>query len=197
VSLKLRLALIFTLVVFVFLIFFCGVVYSIVERQQFFETSRLLDDHLQHEWTHLIHHRGHPDSGPGTFSDPEVVIEVFKNGKRISGLSPDFDPAVGNILSARSERVLEGERIEVVATMQPRKSLAYLSALRHVLVLGCLLSLIVILPLSLVCSGMMLKPFRILARTTTELNAKNLAFRFPAPKRRDEYGILISSFNSL
>lgn len=137
------------------------------------------------------------DPVPPHFKD--IYLQIRKDGKLIhdsfpSGNSPQESD---QYLFRESSRESHGSVFELKGCYDLSGVNSHLSVLRRTLIVGCLLSFLLMLPMSLFLSRVLLQPFSSLANQTSKLSAEQLSFRFPEPQVLDEYGILTRNFNEL
>ncbi len=204
-GLKFRFTLFFTSVCLLLLTIFSSLVYVQVRDKSHLQAERDLRALIEHEWEHIdlpSHHaatkRGTPhfrDVYLRIWMDGNLLYDSFPNGA-VEIVGDDSMGAPGNIFNT-IERVHNGHKYRISGRYDIHLVLEHLSFMRRVLFLGCLGALVLIIPLSLFSTQFLLRPFRDLAKRTSELNAEKLAFRFVEPSNLDEYGMLAKNFNLL
>ncbi len=160
---------------------------------------------LEHEWEHIDLPQHQAKNQPGTPHFKDVYLRIWKSGILLfdsfpPGSGDDF-PLIGN---SGKHKVFHSIRkghlgldYELQGYFDLTSTEAYLRLLRNILVVSCFLALILIIPLSYFSTRFFLRPFRELARKTSELSAERLDYRFKEPKQRDEYYLIIHNFNAL
>lgn len=188
----------------VFLVIFSAIVYSQAKKKLHSFAESSLAALLEHEWEHLDlpEHQAQKKATPH-FKD--VYLRIKKSGILLydsfpKGFSDEFPPSgdlAKNKLFRQLRKSHNGHEYELEGFYDLTSAIAYLSSLRNILFVSCLLAAGILVPFSLVCTRVLLKPFRELANSTSEVSADKLTFRFEETKNHDEYGALIHNFNAL
>lgn len=207
-DLKVKFSLIFSLLVCLLLALFSSAVYIQVEKKLLNAVRQSLYEHLEHEWRHLQlkdeQYNNHTE-GASTLPSKNIFHKIWRGGALIRNNFPseialsvdDTSLKTNNFLTDRIKHKLNGEEYVIVGYSDLSSTREYLSALRRALVIACLAVLALVLPLSIFLTRSLLSPFRNLAQKTQDFDVHSLAYRFPEPKRKDEFGILVGSFNRL
>lgn len=204
-SLRIRFTIFFTLLSSLLLILFSTTVFLEVRKESLTRVKIDLEALIEHEWEHidLPAHQAKEKKGVPHFRD--TYIRVWKNNILIFdsfplGIeSPEVDGSVrrpSQIFYTLS-RSHNGHQYRICGYFDLAATLKQLNFIRNVLFFGCLLAFLLIIPISLIFTRFLLKPFRTLAHQTTQLTAANLHFRFNQPRKDDEYGMLARNFNAL
>jgi len=203
-GLKLRFSLFFAFLLLCVLSGFSVLVYLEVRANLFTTAEQTLLGHLEHDSRHLDHgHQGlHADAEPSAKS--HIYLRIWKGGVLIEDSFPKKDVHFSGGWGNQGDKIVHrwienrnGQQYQVLGYYDLTATLAYLAALRRTLALGCLIALLLVVPLGLLASKTLLSPFRELAGAASRLSAKRLSFRFPEPKYSDEHGLLVKTFNSL
>ncbi len=207
-DLKVKFSLTFSLVVSLLMALFSYAVYIQVEKKLLNSAHQSLFEHLEHEWRHLQlsddQFKAHT-KGSSTLPSKTFFHRIWKGETLLKDTFPfaiDLNPngilpKADNFMTDRIKHELNGEQFTLVGYSDLNSTKEYLAALRKVLSLACLAVLALILPLSLFLTRSLLRPFRNLSQKTQEFDVHSLAYRFQEPKRKDEFGILVRSFNHL
>ena len=205
-DLKLRFALAFSAIFSVLIGAFSAVVYLQVEQRLLNSAEDALSEHVAHEINHITLYKGHEDSHPSTLTNKDIFQRIWKDTiltkDSFPPTAPDITPETvnlskDNLLVQKAKQKVDGADYDIVAYYDLGGTKRYLHTLGKVLALGCVFALVLILPLSWVLTKLLLRPFQELASRTQRLDVKQLSFRFPEPMKKDEFGILVRSFNSL
>ncbi len=210
-DLKSRFTLFFSSVCLLLLLVFSSLVYIQVRDKSLGQAEEDLQALIEHEWEHLDLPSHQTRAKPGTPHFRDVYLRIWKEGNLLYDSFPKIEkgetsdienPPLGIIrgpgkLLHTIQRVHNGHRYQISGFYDLHQILDHLFFIRKVLALGCLVALVLIIPLSLISTRFLLRPFRSLASRTSELNAENLAFRFDNPRHLDEYGMLAKNFNLL
>ena len=190
-----------------FLILFSLVVYSQAKKKSYTFAQSSLTTLLEHEWEHLDLplHQDVKTQARSTPHFKDVYLRIWKSGTLLYdsfplNFPPEFPPEgilAHNKLFHSFKKEHNNHQYELQGFYDLTSTLAYLSFLRNILVVSCLLAGVLLVPLSLLSARLLLKPLRELAERTTEVTAERLMFRFQVPEAMDEYGILTKNFNEL
>lgn len=177
---------------------FAASVYSGVKERLLLSAEDRLAAHMDREWRHLVQHEGvlgAADDLPGT---GEAFHRIYRDDALIvDSLPKSLDPESPRVLSREFRGTLHDRRFRVIGYFDLRPTESYLEQLRSTLIRRSLLVLLLLMPLSWLLARALLRPFRDLAAATSGLGAQQLSFRFPEPRRNDEHGRLVRSFNAL
>ena len=203
-DLKLRFSLILSVFICACVGLFSFIVYFQVKQRLYSSVELLLSSYLDHEWRHIVHEPSPHQSN--TLSSAEVYHRIFKNGeitvssfpKDVNFLVPDSEITLSKErIIKKIEHELGSDKYVLLGYHELGTTTAYLQALSRVLLLGCLVVLLVVSPMSWFLSRSLVRPFSLLSERTSELDAERLSFRFAETSQNDEYGKLVQSFNSL
>jgi len=204
-DLKFRISLSFSIVLSVLLAVFSFSVYRQLKKKLVAASGQALTATVEHEWRHMqLGHGAIPNAGE-TLHTKDAYLRVWKDDVLVRDTFPagmkhltdETLRADDTKLTQRFARELDGSHYVLLGVLDMQSTDLYLSALRKVLILGCLLAALLILPFSWFLTRSLLFPFRALSTKAMELNAEGLSFRFEEPVQQDEYGILVRSINAL
>lgn len=204
-TLRARFTLFFSLLLLFLLGGFSFLIFSWVKDDAIKTAENYLKTLTLHEWEHLDlpSHQGIHAEEKTHYRN--VYLRIYKEGSllydafpknEVIELGSGLDLAQGKIFHS-IEGFHEGHGYQIVGYYDVSLILQQLSLFRRTLVLGCLLALLVIVPISFLMTKVLLKPFRELASKTRTLTANDLSFRLPPPNSKDEFGMLATNFNSL
>ncbi len=179
--------------------------YEMVSDRLWVSAEQTLTSDLDKEWRHLQLHSGEIFVGSPSHG-AEIYLQILRDGaivfdsvpkslKEASGTS--LSPLWNDKIMRNFHGHINGKRFELVGYFDLHSTLKYLSELKSALLRRCLLMLLLLGPFSWFLAKVLLRPFQRLSRNTLELNSKTLSFRFSDPRTKDEYGILVNSFNNL
>lgn len=174
-------------------------VYVRVRAQMLSQASQSLADFLKHEADHLVHpmEQNGLVIGKNHFGDFLLKIES-KDEVLFDGFSKKTAEINSSTYILKNvTQDINGKSLTLTGAYNLAPLYHYLDSLLQTLMLGWMLTLTLIIPLSYSLALALLKPFRNLAGMTSELRAESLEFRFPVPKYKDEEGLLVVSFNAL
>ncbi len=192
-DLKLRFALVLCMVLASILGIFSTLVYFQLRTRLLAAAEMHLKSYMEHEWDHIK-----VQAPLGTLPVKQIYERVWKNGQQLFDTLPiKAGMPYGNNLVHIISRKLNGDQYLLEGYYDLFSTHEYLSALRKILILASILAVILVIPLSFLFTRAFLKPFRELSKKTSELGVEKLSYRFLAPSFLDEYGLLVSSFNSL
>ncbi|NBX92472.1 MAG: sensor histidine kinase [Proteobacteria bacterium] len=191
--------------VFVLLIGFAYLIYGRVRDNSFQVAENYLSSLVEHEWEHLdlpSHQSTHQQNAPHFRN---VYLRIWKEGELIYDSFPRRSIGELNFVSDRSQgklystvqKVHQGHHYKVAGFYDASLIVEYLSVFRKALFLGGLLFMVVLIPISLLLTRLLLRPFTALAIQTSLLSADRLSFRLPESRYRDEFGMLARNFNLL
>lgn len=195
-TLRLRFTLFFSALVLFLLTIFSAVLFHQVKENALETAENYLKSLTEHEWEHLDlpSHQGLDHTEAPHYRN--VYLQIWKEGSLVYDSYPKPDRVQEKIFHT-FEGEHEGLKYRVTGFYDLTLIQEHLTLFRRYLILGCVIALLFIVPLSFILTKVFLTPFRELANLTSQLNAENLSFRLPAPKFRDEYGVLASNFNGL
>ncbi len=197
-NLKTRFSVSLTLVISFLVAGLCLLIYAQVREKLFSTAKETLKEHMAHEWKHLQMHRGEVTGPSQTLRNNDIQYRILKNDRVIIDNLPSPLLRLSEAALTHEMDQIEGpEHLQLFGRYDLHSVTGYLNTLKKVLILACLLAVLLVVPLSWFFTKSLLEPFGSLADRTAELGAENLAFRFPSPPRKDEYGILVTSFNAL
>ena len=204
-TLRLRFALCFAFISLILVSTFSVLLYSRVKDNALSGAENYLKVLINHEWEHLDLPSHQSNQHQETPHFKHVYLRIWKEGKLLYDTFPVGQPVLLNHgLDAEQGKLFntveglhEGHSYKVAGYYDVSLILEYLALFKKTLTLGCLLTLLLIIPLSLLVTRFLLRPFSQLAERTSTLTAKDLSFRLPEPKYRDEYGVLAQNFNLL
>ncbi len=206
-DLKLKFAVAISAILSVLLSGFCGIVYLQVKHRLIDSAREALNEHVEHEIRHLTFYKNDEQAHSSTLTDKEIFYSIWKDKVLVKSNFPAHAPISlsSGIKSGISNGILVkyltqsvgSSEIKVLAYSDLQSTNRYLSTLRTVLVIGWVLSIILLCPLSWLITRFLLRPFNELAAQTQQLDARSLTFRFKEPAKLDEFGRLVRSFNSL
>lgn len=177
---------------------FSYIVHAQVRANLLANAERTLIAHLQHDSHHVAHSHGEIHR---RVEGDSVYLRFWKNGELIEDSLPpalvDATDDRDRFVTKRIAFIRDGYLYQVEGLRDLTPTIEYLRTLRTALIVGCLLSLLVIVPFGLLSTRFLLSPFRSLASRTKQVDAQHLSFRFPEPRTRDEYGTLTRNFNML
>ncbi|MBY0371939.1 HAMP domain-containing histidine kinase [bacterium] len=155
---------------------------------------------VEHEWKY-INLQDHQPTRDSTHLE-NVYFRLTTDGKVVFNTFPEYlrEPLLSDTTRVIQHRQFEdrdGKFYELNGVMDLGPTRTYLSTLRKALWLGCILAFILALPLSFGCATFLLRPFDNLSRKTRDLTAERLKALIPEPQHKDEYALLVRSFNSL
>lgn len=187
------------------LILFSLVVYQQARQKSYSFAQQSLSALLEHEWEHLDFptHQGQLKQNTPHFKD--VYLRVLENenvvydsfAKDLTQVFPPTGVPAENKLFGRFTREKNGRQFELQGYYDLTPVNAYLRVLRNILLVSCLLAALILVPLSLLSTRFLLKPFRLLANETSKVNAEQLTYRFQEVSTQDEFGVLTHNFNEL
>ena len=207
-SIKLRFSLALSLLILVLITGFSLLVYSNVKTKLFGGGEQAVRSHLEGEWNFIVSGGNSLVRKPKlTFHSKRTFVRVWRNGILIqdsfpSGVqvaTPVHEKEIqdGNKIVSQWQRDLGDDHYVLLAYYDLSATGLYLAEFSGALLLGCLLTVLIVFPVSWAVANSLLLPFHGLAERTAELDAQKLSFRFPEPSHMDEYGSLVKSFNSL
>lgn len=176
---------------------FASVVYLTFKKQLYYNSEQNLSVYLEHEWQHLANPKIQQSHSLAKHDIKDIYLRFYKNKTIVWDMFPAELPKGENMLTVKDGREIEGDHYELVGIYDFTSTQNYLSALRKLLITVCVSASLFIFPISYLVSKLLLKPFSKLSKKTSELHAEKLSFRFPPPKHRDEYSLLVKSFNEL
>lgn len=205
IDIRTRFTIILATTSLVFLLVFSFVVYSQAKTKSYAFAQSSLATLIEHEWDHidLPKHQAQARATPPHFKD--VYLRVWKAGVLLydsfpKGFTEDFPPK-GELSKDKLFHSFVKEHNNHQYELQGFYDLtsvnAYISFLRNILIVSCLLAAVLLIPVSFLSTKILLKPFRELANSTSKVTAHHLTFRFEEPQTGDEYGILTRNFNEL
>ncbi len=204
-DLKFRFTLFFSAVCLVLLSIFSSLVYRQVKEKSFLQAEQDLKALAEHEWEHLELPSHQAASKTGTPHFKDVYLRIWKEGILLYNTFPKGMSEETHLGTIHEEKRLfhtiarthNGHKYQISGLYDLSAILMHLNYIRKVLIFGCIIALLLIIPLSYFSTHFLLRPFRVLAEGTSQLNAEHLSFRFKQPKNLDEYGILTRNFNLL
>ena len=196
-SLRLRFSLFFTLVSFCSLALFSTLIYRQVWENAMTGAEEYLKELTQHESEHLSLPSHQSTEHQDTPHYKNVYLRIWRAKELIYDSHPresksDFSPLMHSIST-----VHQGVPYEITGYYDVSLIHEHLILFRNTLMMGCLLALFAMFPISWFFTQGLLRPFALLAKKTSDLTADQLSFRLPEPKYRDEYGVLARNFNAL
>lgn len=204
IDIRTRFTIILAVTSLLFLIVFSVVVYSQAKKKSFdFAQSSLLAL-IEHEWEHLDLPK-HQTQMRATPHFKDVYLRIWKGGVLLydsfpKGFPDEFPPG-GDLAKDKLFHSLSkehnGHAYELQGFYDLTSANAYLSFLRNILIVSCILAAVILVPVSFLSTRILLKPFRELATSTSKLTPERLTFRFEESATKDEYGILVRNFNDL
>lgn len=205
-DLKLRFSLFFSAVMLLILgVFSIGIYYQIREGLLLSAETQLIE-FVDHEWNHIELEGSKTAHLDESIRADSLSARVERKGVLLrTGLSDRLEKLMEGPERARRSQVLwkkvtgkvRGEEYSVLGVYDLTGIQNHLSALKQAAAIWTLLATLLVIPLSWFFSGFLLRPFRWLARETSNLKADALDVRFPEPKQLDEYGALVRSVNRL
>lgn len=204
-DLRFRFTAFFSVFSLICLVGFSALVYTQLESRLMEDAGAQLLSHLEHDAQHLGHDETPVHPNASRQHARSISLRIWKSGVLVEDSFPkDLDLP----LETQTQKLDRGlvQRFEtakgyngfvLLGFYDLTEVRAYLATLRRTLLLACVLALALIIPLSLLSTRFLLKPFRALAQSAVQLNAQRLSFRFSEPRQHDEYGILVRSFNAL
>jgi signal transduction histidine kinase len=205
-TLRVRFAVFFGLISLVLLSSFSLLIYSRVKENALKGADSYLRELSKHEWEHLelpSHQSSEHEETPHyrhvylrIWKENRLIYDSFPKGEPVSVQAQGLDVKQAKLFNTL-EGFYQGKAYKVTGYYDVSLILEHLAIFQRTLFLGCLASLLLIVPLSLFFTKFLLRPFTDLAKQTSTLTAEHLSFRLPVPKKKDEYGILIENFNSL
>ncbi|NBX76722.1 MAG: HAMP domain-containing protein [Proteobacteria bacterium] len=205
-TLRARLAVFFGLISLVLLSTFSFLIYSRVKENALKGAESYLRELSKHEWEHLElpSHQSSQHEETSHYrnvylriwKENHLIYDSFPKGEPVRVQAQGLDVKQGKLFNTL-EGLYQGKVYKVTGFYDVSLILEHLAIFQRTLMLGCLASLLLIIPLSLFFTKFLLRPFTELAKQTSTLTAEDLAFRLPVPRKKDEYGILIENFNSL
>lgn len=204
-TLRLRFALCFSLISLLLVGSFSVLIYSRVKKNALNGAENYLNVLTHHEWEHLdlpSHQKTEHNETPHF---KNVYLRIWKEGHLLYDTFPKDEPillskgldSVQGKLFNTIEGLHEGNSYKVAGYYDVSLILEYLALFKRTLVLGCILTLLLIIPVSLLMTRFLLRPFTELADKTSRLTAEDLSFRLTKPRYQDEYGVLAQNFNLL
>ncbi|MFM8268718.1 MAG: sensor histidine kinase [Pseudomonadota bacterium] len=205
-TLRVRFAVIFGLISLVLLSSFSFLIYSRVRDNALKGAENYLRELSKHEWEHLelpSHQTSAHEETPHyrhvylrIWKENQLMYDTFPKGEPILMLNRGLDEKQGKLFNSL-EGLYQGKVYKVTGYYDVSLILEHLAIFKRTLILGCLLALLIIIPLSLFFTRLLLRPFSDLASQASKLTAENLSFRLLVPKEKDEYGLLAQNFNFL
>ena len=207
-SIKLRFSLALSLLILVLIAGFSITVYSNVKRKLIGGGEASVRSHLEEAWDYIVSGKSRSAKDTATtFHSKRTFVRVWRNGILIQDSFPagavvatpvrSREIQDGNKIVSQWQRDWDDDHYVLLAFYDLSATQLYLAEFSGALLLGCLLTVLIVFPVSWAAANSLLLPFRGLAERTAELDAEKLSFRFPKPARNDEYGSLVTSFNSL
>jgi len=196
VDLKARFALVLLVVNSALMTLFAVNLYENVRDRLQISAEQALASYLDKEWRHLQLHNGEVFIDSESHAGSEIYLRILRDGALVFDTLPKSAEEFSGITRDFHGHI-NGQRFEVVVYYDLHSNLLYLSELKSSLLKRCLLWLIFLGPFSWFLAKLLLKPFHKLSRDTLKLDVQKLSFRFSDPGRRDEYGNLAKSFNTL
>jgi signal transduction histidine kinase len=171
-------------------------VFTQVGNRSLQEAEKDLQALIEHEWDHLELPSHQSDAKKGTPHFRDIYLRIWKEGSLLYDSYPVTGEPKDKIINS-IKRFHNGHHYKVEGYYDLHSVLDHLDFIRRILILSCLASFLLILPVSFLSTQVLLRPFKDLASRTKELSAEKLSFRFAKPKHLDEYGMLANNFNLL
>ncbi len=174
-------------------------VYVRVRAKMLTQASQSLADFLKHEADHIVH----PMEQNGLVIDKnhfgDFLLKIESENEILFDGFPQKTAEINspNYIVKKVVQDINGKPLTLTGAYNLAPLYHYLDSLLQTLMLGWVLTVALIIPISYSLALALLKPFRNLAAVTYELRAESLEFRFPVPQYKDEEGLLVVSFNAL
>ncbi|NBV49640.1 HAMP domain-containing protein, partial [bacterium] len=194
-SLRLRFSLFFTLVSFCSLALFSTLIYRQVWENAMTGAEEYLKELTQHESEHLSLPSHQSTEHQDTPHYKNVYLRIWRAKELIYNSHPKESKSGFSPLMHSISTVHQGVPYEITGYYDVSLIHEHLILFRNTLMMGCLLALFAMFPISWFFTKGLLRPFALLAKKTSDLTADQLSFRLPEPKYRDEYGVLARNFN--